>query len=75
MGSKSSQGLTQIPRTTERRLYRAANGIKHNGGTAATIQRMVFGNAGGSSGAGVAFTRNPATGDRELYLDFQFNAQ
>jgi len=55
--------------------YRAANGIKYNGGTAATIQRMVFGNAGGSSGAGVAFTRNPATGDRELYLDFQFNAQ
>ena len=55
--------------------YRAANGIEHDGGTAATIQRMVFGNAGGSSGAGVAFTRNPATGERELYLDFQFNAQ
>lgn len=55
--------------------YRAANGIKHDGGTAATVQCMVFGNAGGSSGAGVAFTRNPATGARELYLDFQFNAQ
>jgi pyruvate, orthophosphate dikinase len=55
--------------------YREAHGIAHDGGTAATIQRMVFGNAGGSSGAGVAFTRNPATGARELYLDFEFNAQ
>jgi len=55
--------------------YRAANGIEHSGGTAVTVQRMVFGNAGGDSGAGVAFTRNPATGVRELYLDFQFNAQ
>ncbi len=36
---------------------------------------MVYGNAGGMSGAGVAFTRNPATGARELYFDFQFNAQ
>src|SRR5579872_2525956 len=55
--------------------YRAANGIGHSGGTAVTVQRMVFGNAGGASGAGVAFTRNPATGARELYLDFEFNAQ
>ncbi len=55
--------------------YRVANGIAHDGGTAATIQRMVFGNAGGASGAGVAFTRNPATGVPELYLDFEFNAQ
>jgi pyruvate,orthophosphate dikinase len=36
---------------------------------------MVFGNAGGASGAGVGFTRNPATGERELYFDFQFNGQ
>jgi pyruvate,orthophosphate dikinase len=36
---------------------------------------MVFGNAGGSSGAGVAFTRDPATGDPQLFLDFEFNAQ
>jgi pyruvate, orthophosphate dikinase len=55
--------------------YRTANGISHDGGTAAMIQRMVFGNAGGCSGAGVAFTRNPATGARELYLDFEFNVQ
>ncbi|HMD49161.1 MAG TPA: PEP/pyruvate-binding domain-containing protein, partial [Bryobacteraceae bacterium] len=55
--------------------YRNANGIDHCAGTAATVQRMVFGNAAGASGAGVAFTRNPATGAAELYLDFLFNAQ
>lgn len=55
--------------------YRSANEITGGGGTAATIQCMVYGNAGGASGAGVAFTRNPATGVRELYLDFEFNAQ
>ena len=36
---------------------------------------MVYGNAGGTSGAGVAFTRDPATGEPSLYLDFMFNAQ
>ena len=55
--------------------YRRLNEIGDAGGTAVTIQTMVFGNAGGDSGAGVGFTRNPATGERELYLDFQFNAQ
>ena len=55
--------------------YRRLNGIDDADGTAVTVQTMVFGNAGGSSGAGVGFTRSPATGERELYLDFQFNAQ
>jgi pyruvate,orthophosphate dikinase len=55
--------------------YRKLNGIGDEAGTAVTVQTMVFGNAGGGSGAGVAFTRNPATGVRELYFDFQFNAQ
>lgn len=55
--------------------YRAASGIEHEGGTGATIQSMVFGNASGPSGAGVAFTRDPATGAPGLYLDFEFNAQ
>jgi pyruvate, orthophosphate dikinase len=55
--------------------YRRLNGISDQAGTAVTVQTMVFGNAGGESGAGVAFTRNPATGARELYFDFQFNAQ
>ena len=55
--------------------YRRLNGIDDKAGTAVTVQTMVFGNAGGESGAGVAFTRNPAIGSKELYFDFQFNAQ
>jgi pyruvate, orthophosphate dikinase len=55
--------------------YRRLNGIDDKAGTAVTVQTMVFGNAGGQSGAGVAFTRNPAIGTNELYFDFQFNAQ
>jgi len=55
--------------------YRQLKGIGDAAGTAVTVQTMVYGNAGGESGAGVAFTRNPATGARELYFDFQFNAQ
>lgn len=55
--------------------YRRLNHIDDNIGTAVTVQTMVFGNAGGTSGAGVGFTRNPATGENKLYLDFQFNGQ
>lgn len=55
--------------------YRRLNGISDAAGTAVTVQTMVYGNAGGASGAGVAFTRNPATGSRELYFDFQFDGQ
>ncbi len=55
--------------------YRRLNNIDENAGTAVTVQRMVFGNAGGASGAGVGFTRDPATGLRELYFDFQFDGQ
>ncbi len=55
--------------------YRRLNGIGEEGGTAVTVQSMVFGNAGGASGSGVGFTRNPATGAREFYYDFQFNGQ
>ncbi|WPP02909.1 PEP/pyruvate-binding domain-containing protein [Methylocella tundrae] len=55
--------------------YRRLNGISDAGGTAVTVQTMVFGNAGGASGSGVGFTRNPATGAREFYYDFQFNGQ
>jgi len=57
------------------RQYRRLKGLDDDAGTAVTIQRMVYGNAGGSSGAGVAFTRDPATGERRLYVDFLFNAQ
>ncbi len=55
--------------------YRAANRIDPDGGTAATVQTMVFGNGSGYSGAGVAFTRDPATGAPGLFLDFEFNSQ
>lgn len=55
--------------------YRQLNQFDHLVGTAVTVQRMVFGNAGGNSGAGVAFTRDPATGENSPYLDFIANAQ
>ncbi|HKF61236.1 MAG TPA: PEP/pyruvate-binding domain-containing protein [Dongiaceae bacterium] len=55
--------------------YRRLNGLKGLAGTAVTVQTMVFGNAGGRSGAGVAFSRNPATGEKGLYVDFLSDAQ
>ena len=61
---------------SERALaYRRLNGLAEGLGTAVTVQRMVFGNAGGTSGAGVAFTRDPASGENRLYVDFLFNSQ
>ncbi len=55
--------------------YRRLNKLSKLTGTAVTVQTMVFGNGGGRSGAGVAFTRNPATGAKGLYIDFLFDAQ
>ena len=55
--------------------YRRVTGLSHDSGTAVTVQTMVFGNSGGTSGSGVGFTRNPVSGADELYVDFQFNAQ
>ena len=57
------------------REYRRLNEFNELAGTAVTVQAMVFGNGGGRSGAGVAFTRNPATGAKGLYVDFLFDAQ
>jgi pyruvate,orthophosphate dikinase len=57
------------------REYRRLNQIADAIGTAVTAQCMVFGNAGGQSGAGVGFTRDPASGERALWVDFLFNAQ
>ncbi len=56
------------------RAYRAMHSIE-NTGTAVTVQSMVFGNCGASSGSGVAFTRNPSTGENRLYAEFLYNAQ
>ena len=55
--------------------YRNATGIPHDLGTAVNIVTMVFGNVGWDSGSGVAFTRNPATGEKDLYGEYLKNAQ
>jgi pyruvate,orthophosphate dikinase len=55
--------------------YRNAAGIAHDLGTGVNIQTMVFGNMGWDSGTGVAFTRDPATGEDILYGDYLLNAQ
>jgi pyruvate,orthophosphate dikinase len=55
--------------------YRKLNHIDERIGTAVTVQTMVFGNAGGSSGAGVGFSRNPINGEPQPWVDFMFNAQ
>lgn len=55
--------------------YRSRCGISDAIGTAVTVQAMVFGNAGGRSGAGVGFTRDPVSGEPALWVDFLFNSQ
>ncbi len=55
--------------------YRALQGLTDLSGTAVTVQAMVFGNMGVTSGSGVGFTRDPATGENRLYVDFLLNAQ
>src|SRR2546422_3550752 len=55
--------------------YRNFNKIAHNLGTAVNVQSMVFGNLGNDSGTGVAFTRNPSTGEKQLYGEYLLNAQ
>lgn len=56
-------------------IYRNLNKISHDLGTAVNIQSMVFGNMGNDSGTGVAFTRNPSTGEKTLYGEYLTNAQ
>ena len=48
-------------------LYRRLNEIPDDWGTAVNVQEMVYGNKGDNSGTGVAFTRNPATGEKKLF--------
>ena len=55
--------------------YRRLNNIPYEWGTAVNVQSMVFGNMGEDSGTGVAFSRNPATGENVLYGEYLFNAQ
>lgn len=56
-------------------IYRAMNNIPGNLGTAVNVQSMVFGNMGDDCGTGVAFTRNPATGEKKIFGEFLMNAQ
>ena len=56
-------------------VYRRMNDIPSDWGTAVNVQSMVFGNMGDDSGTGVAFTRNPSTGERRLYGEYLMNAQ
>ncbi len=56
-------------------VYRRMNDIPSNWGTAVNVQRMVFGNLGLTSGTGVAFSRNPSTGENALYGEYLMNAQ
>lgn len=56
-------------------VYRKLNGIPESWGTAVNVQSMVFGNMGEDSGTGVAFTRDPATGENIFYGEYLFNAQ
>ena len=55
--------------------YRRLNDIPGSWGTAVNVQEMVYGNRGETSGTGVAFTRNPATGEKKLYGEYLMNAQ
>ncbi len=56
-------------------VYRKMNGIPYEWGTAVNVQTMAFGNMGEDSGTGVAFSRNPSTGENKLYAEFLPNAQ
>ena len=56
-------------------VYRRKNDIPSSWGTAVNVQEMVFGNMGDTSGTGVAFTRDPSTGEKTLYGEFLMNAQ
>ena len=66
----SAAGTTRAPS-----LYRKQNKIADDLGTAVNVQSMVFGNKGNTSATGVAFTRNPANGEKEFYGDYLVNAQ
>ena len=78
-------GYTQLMQTVKAILdswnnkravyYRRLNNIPQHLGTAVTVQAMVFGNLGNDSGTGVAFTRNPTTGENQFYGEYLVNAQ
>ncbi|MGB8953850.1 MAG: pyruvate, phosphate dikinase [Tumebacillaceae bacterium] len=73
--SKAIQAVFKSWNNNRAKVYRRIHKIPDHLGTAVNVQSMVFGNMGDDSGTGVAFTRNPSTGEKELYGEFLINAQ
>ena len=73
--TEAAQAVYRSWESNRAKEYRRLNALSGLAGTAVTVQAMAFGNSGGDSGAGVAFSRNPATGAKELYVDFLADAQ
>ena len=69
------RGVLESWQAPKAREYRRLHDLPETLGTAVILQRMVFGNAGGVSGSGVGFTRDPATGERRPYIEFLPDAQ
>ncbi len=72
---KAIQAVFHSWNTPRAITYRKLNHIPNDWGTAVTVQAMVFGNMGPASATGVAFTRNPATGEKKFYGEYLINAQ
>jgi pyruvate, orthophosphate dikinase len=72
---RAVRGVFDSWNTPRAQVYRRANDIPDDIGTAVNVVQMVFGNKGDRSGTGVAFTRNPSTGAKEVYGEFLANAQ
>ncbi len=73
--AEAAQAVYKSWDSARAREYRRLNRLEGLKGTAVTVQTMAFGNSGGDSGAGVAFSRDPATGENKLYVDFLADAQ
>jgi len=69
------EGVFHSWNTDRANTYRKLNRIPHDWGTGVNVQSMVFGNMGRTSATGVAFTRNPATGEKKFYGEYMINAQ
>jgi pyruvate, orthophosphate dikinase len=72
---RAVQAVFESWETPRAQVYRRANGIPHDLGTAVNVVQMVFGNKGETSGTGVCFTRDPSTGERRPYGEFLVDAQ
>jgi pyruvate,orthophosphate dikinase len=73
--SAAVEAIFQSWQSARAARYRRLHDLDNLAGTAVTVQAMVFGNMGGTSGSGVAFSRDPATGENRLFVDFLWNAQ